>query len=141
LRWQNKTLNEEDPWSSFLAATVWAIRSIYHTTLRATPTQLVFGCDMILNIKFKSDWAIINAQKQSRTEKETRNKNAKRIPHQYKVGDRVLVDVASIRQKLGAPRHRPYKITDTFTNGTVRIQCGIVNNRINICCVTPFTER
>jgi hypothetical protein len=66
---QNKTLNEEDPWYSFLAATAWAIRSTYHTTLRATLTQLVFGCDMILNIKFKADWAIINAQKQSRTEK------------------------------------------------------------------------
>jgi hypothetical protein len=44
---QNKTLNEEDPWSSFLAATAWAIRSTYHTTLHATPTQLVFGRDMI----------------------------------------------------------------------------------------------
>jgi hypothetical protein len=138
---QNKTLNEEDPWYSFLAATAWAIRSTYHTTLRATLTQLVFGCDMILNIKFKADWAIINAQKQSRTEKDTRNKNAKRIPHQYKVGDMVLVDVAGIRQKLDAPRHGPYKITDTFTNGTVRIQRGIVDDRINICSVTPFTER
>jgi hypothetical protein len=55
---QNKTLNEEDPWSSFLAATARAIRSTYHTTLHATPTQLVFGRDMILNIKFKADWAI-----------------------------------------------------------------------------------
>jgi hypothetical protein len=81
---QNKTLNEEDPWSSFLAATSWAICSTYHTTLHATPTQLVFGCDMILNIKFKVNWAIINAQKQSRTQKDACNKNAKRIPHQYK---------------------------------------------------------
>jgi hypothetical protein len=47
---QNKTLNKEDPWSSFLAATAWVIRSHYHTTLHAMPTQLVFGRDMILNI-------------------------------------------------------------------------------------------
>jgi hypothetical protein len=106
---QNKTLNEEDPFSSFLAATAWAIRSTYHTTSHATPTQLVFGRDMILNIKFKADWAIINVQKQSRTEKDARNKNAKHIPHQYKIGDMVLVDVAGIRQKLDAPRHGPYK--------------------------------
>jgi hypothetical protein len=77
---QNKTLNEEDPWSSFLEVTAWAIRSTYHTTLHATPTQLVFGRDMILNIKFKADWVIIDAQKQSRTEKDDCNKNSKRIP-------------------------------------------------------------
>jgi hypothetical protein len=66
---QNKTLNEEDPWSSFLAATAWAIRSTYHTTLHATSTQLLFGRDMILNIKFKSDGAMINAQKQTVTQR------------------------------------------------------------------------
>jgi hypothetical protein len=53
----------------------------------------------------------------------------------------VLVDVAGIRQKLDAPRHGPYKITETFTNGTVRIQRGIVNDRINTRRITPFTER
>jgi hypothetical protein len=53
----------------------------------------------------------------------------------------VLVDVAGIRQKLDAPRHGTYKMTETFTNGTVRSQCGIVNHRINICRITPFTER
>jgi hypothetical protein len=68
-------------------------------------------------------------------------KNAKRIPHQYQIGNMVLVDVAGIRQKLDVPRHGPYKRTETFTNGTVRIQRGIVDDRINIRCITPFSER
>jgi hypothetical protein len=96
---QNKTLNENDPSSSFLAAAAWAICSTYHTTLHATSTQLVFGRDMVLHIKFKADKAIINTQKNSCTEKDANNKNAKRIPHQYKIGIMVLVDVAGIRQK------------------------------------------
>jgi hypothetical protein len=53
----------------------------------------------------------------------------------------VLVDVAGIRQNLDVPCHEPYKRTELFTNGTVRIQRGIVNDRINICRITPFTER
>jgi hypothetical protein len=79
---QNKTLNEDDPWPSFLAATELAIRSTYHPTLHATPTQLVFGRDTILNIKFKADLAMINVQKQSHIDKDACNKNAKRIAHQ-----------------------------------------------------------
>jgi hypothetical protein len=33
-----------------------AIRSTYHTTLQATPFQLVFGRDMIDNIAFRANW-------------------------------------------------------------------------------------
>ena len=36
-------LDEHDPWASFLSATAYAIRSTYHTTLEASPCQLVFG--------------------------------------------------------------------------------------------------
>ena len=43
-------IDEDDPWSGILSAASFAIRATYHTTLRATPTQLVFGRDAILNI-------------------------------------------------------------------------------------------
>ena len=32
-----------DPWSGILAATMFAVRATYHTTLQAFPMQLVFG--------------------------------------------------------------------------------------------------
>ena len=32
-----------DPWSGILAATMFAARATYHTTLQASPMQLVFG--------------------------------------------------------------------------------------------------
>ena len=35
----------------------------------------------------------------------------------------------------------PYQITHTYTNGTVRIQRGVVNERVNIRRLTPYTER
>jgi hypothetical protein len=52
-----------------------------------------------------------------------------------------LVDVAGVKQKLDTPCHGPYKITERFTNGTAWIQRGIVNDRINIRCITSFTGR
>ena len=42
----------------YLSSVAWAIRSTYHTTLDATPGQVVFGRDMILPIQHKADWAL-----------------------------------------------------------------------------------
>ena len=52
-------LDEDDPWSGILAATMFAVRATYHTTLQATPTQLVFGRDAILNTQFEANWNLI----------------------------------------------------------------------------------
>ena len=35
-------MDEIDPWSGILSAAMFALRSTYHTTLEATPMQLVF---------------------------------------------------------------------------------------------------
>ena len=40
-----------DPWAEVLSSVTWAIRTLYHSTLNATPAQLVFGRDMLFNIK------------------------------------------------------------------------------------------
>ena len=61
---QDAELDEEDPWSGILAATMFAIRATYHTTLQALPSQLVFGRDAILNTQFKANWELIRQQKQ-----------------------------------------------------------------------------
>ena len=55
-----------DPWSGILAATMFAVRATYHTTLQASPMQLVFGRDAILNIKHVADWEHIQKRKQLR---------------------------------------------------------------------------
>jgi hypothetical protein len=50
-----RELNDEYPWGPFLSSAAYAIRSTFHTTLIATPGQLVFGRDTILPIKFIAD--------------------------------------------------------------------------------------
>ena len=55
---EEQELDEENPWEPFLSSCcAWAIRSTYHTILQASPGQLIFGCDMLLPIQFKADWA------------------------------------------------------------------------------------
>jgi hypothetical protein len=50
-----ENLEEDNPFDYFFQSNAWAIRSTYHTTLQATPCQLVFGRDMIQNIAFKAN--------------------------------------------------------------------------------------
>ena len=50
-----------------------------HTTNRATPTQLVFDRDAMLNISFEADWQCIKERKQHRVLR-TKTPNAKPMP-------------------------------------------------------------
>ena len=53
---QNNYIDKDYPWSSILSATAFALQSMYHTTLQATPGQLVFGRGVILNTPFIAVW-------------------------------------------------------------------------------------
>jgi hypothetical protein len=60
-------------------------------TLQATPGQLTFGRDMVLNVQHLTDWTAIKARKQQIIRKNNRIENSKRIPHHYQVGDLVML--------------------------------------------------
>jgi transposase InsO family protein len=46
---ESNYLDKEDPWKGILSATAFAVQSTFHTTVRTTTGQLVFGRDMIFN--------------------------------------------------------------------------------------------
>ena len=52
---QKYNFDDMDPWSELLASVVWAICSTRHTTFQKIPGQLVFGRDMLLNLKFVAE--------------------------------------------------------------------------------------
>ena len=54
-----KILYEEEIWEDILSFTALAVRSMYNTTLQATPNQLMFRHDIILNTPFIYDWEAI----------------------------------------------------------------------------------
>ena len=45
-----------DDVDAFLDNAAWAIRSTYHTVLKASPGAAVFGQDMLFDIPFVADW-------------------------------------------------------------------------------------
>ena len=54
--------------------------------------QLVFGRDIILPIKHKVDWELIRQTKQTQINKYHIRKNIKRVDHDYKVGDKFMLN-------------------------------------------------
>ena len=61
---QNNHLDKDDPCSGILAATDFAARSMYYTTLKSMPGHLIFRRGIILNNPFVVDWEDIRLGKQ-----------------------------------------------------------------------------
>jgi hypothetical protein len=80
----------------------------------------------------------IGQQRQKEMARNNKRENASRIGHTYKVGDKVLLKKpGKHRRKLEAPRTGPHTVTAIYTIGTLRIQKGKVNERVNIWRLFP----
>jgi hypothetical protein len=70
-----QAMDSNDLWTGTLAAMMFAVPATHHTTLQASPMQLAFGQDTILNIKHMLDWEHIRQRKQSRIDENNRREN------------------------------------------------------------------
>ena len=134
---QDSYIDEDDPWTGILSAAAFAVRSTYHTTLQKTPGQLVFGRDLMFNIKHVANWESIRKRKQDIIDKNNERENAKRKRHTYNIGDKILLRKGT-EFKYEQPYTGPHDILEVFQNGTVRIQKGAVAEIVNIRRITPF---
>jgi hypothetical protein len=112
----------------------------FHKNLQASPGKLVFERDMIHDVRFQANWERIKNNKQKIIANSNKRENLKRIKHTYNVGDRILLRKPGLRRKLSAPTEGPYTILEVGTNGTVKIQRGIVHKRVNIQRIEPSFE-
>ena len=136
-----KDLDLNDPWSGMLAAAMYAIRATVHTTLNATPMQLVFGRDANLNTRFDADWNLIKQRKENLIKKNNLAENKKRTPHKYNVGDKILIK-RHLESKYGSgnPYSEPMLVTQINDNGTIRYSDGKISDTINMRNVHPYRE-
>jgi hypothetical protein len=126
---------------AFLTNAAWAIRSTYHTVLKASPGAAIFGRDMLFDIPFLADWNKIGEYRQHQTDLNTKRENKTRVDFDYKVGDKVLVRKDGILRKTESRyQSDPWTITTVHTNGTIRVQHGSKSERLNIRRVIPFFE-
>ena len=136
-----QVFDEKDPWTGFLSSIAWAMRSTIHSTIDATPAELVFGRDMILPTAFTADWESIRAKRQSQIIKDNKRENKGRLDYNYSVGDRILtLDPISKRRKLERTTDGPFIITRVHDNGTARIQKGAVDETLSLRRIIPFNE-
>ena len=134
---EDTDLDESDPWSGILTAVAFAVRSTVHTTTKATPMQLVFGRDAMLNIPFTANWKFIEARKRKLIERNNKRENSKRISHTYQVGDQILIKQ---RQETKFGRN-PYKGPFTVISAqgaNVVVNEGRVQDTYNIRQVKPY---
>lgn len=129
-----------DPWGEILSSVAWAIRASYHSILKASPGQLIYGQDMIFNMNKVVDWKLIEANKQQQVIRDNIRENLKRVDYDYKVGDKVMLNIKGVQRKLSRKKKGPFKIIQVFTNGDVLIEKGSTSQRVNIRRIEPIFE-
>ena len=135
---------EGGTWTGVLSAVAFAMRATLHTTMRATPMQLVFGRDAIHNIGFEADWQYLKDRRQRMIRHNNERENSRRIPHHYQVGDSVKV-LQPQHRKYGQPKYKgPYTVDRVNDNGTVRLRVpkgtGAVYETWNIRNIHPYRD-
>ncbi len=125
----------------FLSDAAWAVRSTYHTVLKASPGAAIYGRDMLFDILFIADWQKIGEYRQRLTDLSNARENKGRIDYDYKVSQKVLLRKEVILRNTKSRWHKkPWLITTVHTNGTITVQRGNKLERMNIRRVKPFIE-
>ena len=106
----------------------------------ATPGQAVFGRYIQFNLASVVDWRVVTAAKKQQVDNDNVQENAKWVTHDYAIGNKVYVEMTGIYRKLDYNKQEPYRTTEVFTNGTVLVQHGQVNEQINIRRLKPHFD-
>ena len=117
--------------TGILSAVRRAVNSTVHTTLRATPSQLVFGRDALLNISFQADWETIRERKQGMINLNNARENIKRRDYTYTVGQQVYVRLDPNRKHGEDFFKGPYTVTQVNDNGTVKLTKATTNGAVS----------
>ena len=126
-----------------LAQAMFASRCISHGSLNnVSPGAVAFHRDMFLDLPFVADLLSIQALRQQQIDQRLLKANAKRLPRDWKVGDKVWIRVKrKANEKLLPPFRGPYEIVVTHTNSnvTVRHSNGVLE-RTNVRHLKPYVE-
>ena len=96
---------------------------------------------MLFDIPYLAEWNKIGMRRQTLVDQSCAKTNKRRIDFDYAVGQKVLLTKDSILRKVDDKNKDPYLIAQVHHNGTVRIQRGTINERINIRRLWPYFER
>ena len=82
----NATFDAVAPWSDIFASMVYVVQCSYHSTLQATPRQLFFGRDILLDTNFQTNYREMWLSKQKLINRNNKRENENRVEYYYEVG-------------------------------------------------------
>ena len=130
-------VDKNDPWIGILAAAEFSICPTTNRLKSQSLVQLILGCDMILLIKHTVDWELIRQQNQTQINNDIIHKNKHIVDYDYKVGDDFMI-TNHTAYKYEMPYKGPSGITQCFTNGMIKLQCGATKITYNIRRIKPY---
>ena len=77
-------------------------------------------------------------RKQRKIDMNLQRQNARRLHHDYRVGEEVLLLQKDLQGKLEPKATGPFRITRVHTNGTVSVNRGAYVERLNIRRIKPY---
>jgi hypothetical protein len=96
---------------------------------------------MLFDIPFIADWKKISKHRQRLIDLNTASEKEGRIDYDYKGGQKRLVrNKGTLHKAESRWQKDPWTITIVHTNGTIMIQCGNKEERLNIRRVKLFEE-
>jgi hypothetical protein len=126
---------------AFLSDAAWAVRSINHIVLKASPGAAIFGQDMLFDIMFIADWQKIGEHRRQLNDLDNARENESRNDYDYKVGQKVLLRKEGILCNTESRWHKkPWLITSVHMNRTITVQYRYKIDRMNIRRVKPFDK-
>ena len=130
--------NLEDPIQELTSSAAYAIRATTHGVTKFAPSHLVYGKDMILRTNITASVELVRQRREAAIQVNNARENKRRIAHQYKPGDKVLVLAQSLDPKLTL-HQGPFKV-ESFdrATGTLHIQRKNYVEPINIRNVRPY---
>ena len=139
LRVQLTTRHEkEDVIRELTSAAAFGIRATVHGVTKYSPAQLVFSKDMILRTNMVADVELVRQRRQAAIAVNNARENKRRIAHQYKPGDKVLILSGGLDPKLKL-NEGPFRVLSyNKSSGTLHIRRRNYIEPINIRQVRPY---
>ena len=120
------------------SAAAYALRATVHGVTKYTPAQLVYNKDMILRTKMEAKVELVRQRREAAIQVNNARENKRRIAHDYKKGDRILILSQALDPKMKL-HDGPYPVINyDKATGTLHIQRKNYVEPINIRNVRPF---
>jgi hypothetical protein len=100
--------------NAILQNVAYGSRATNHSSISASPSQLAFGIDMILNAVYLANWNDLKTRRLAQVHRNNTHESKSRIPHDNNIGDSVYIRKSNVEQKLN-PLQGPFTIDKVHT--------------------------